>query len=116
MTSFGGYIAPVDLKRKRADNAFLCSLYFQILCQKIEQYNVLPENMYNMDEKRFLLGCLIKLYRIFSKKAWEDGHLNGVGQDGNRNWITVLATICADGTSIPPAIIYPSSSSDIQPN
>ena len=27
----GGYIAPIDLKRKRADNAFLYSLYFKIL-------------------------------------------------------------------------------------
>jgi hypothetical protein len=65
----GGYIAPLDLKCKKADNAFLYSLYFQILRQKIEQYNVLPENMYNMDEKRFLLGCLTKLYQISSKKA-----------------------------------------------
>jgi len=72
--------------------------------------------MYNMDEKGFLVGCLIKLFRIFSKKAWEDGHLNGAGQDGNRNWITILATICADGTYIPPAIIYPLEGSDIQPN
>ena len=62
--------------------------------------------MYNMDKKGFLLGCLTKLYWIFSKKAWEDGHLNGAGQDRNRNWITVLATICTDGTSILPAIIY----------
>jgi len=112
----GGYIAPIDLKRKKADNAFLYGLYFEILRQKIKQYGVLPENTYNMDEKGFLLGCLIKLFRIFSKKAWEDGHLNGAGQDGNRNWITILATICADGTHIPPAIIYPSEGSDIQPN
>ena len=27
----GGYIAPVDLKRKKADNAFLYGLYFEIL-------------------------------------------------------------------------------------
>ena len=27
----GGYIAPMDLKRKKANNAFLYSLYFQIL-------------------------------------------------------------------------------------
>ncbi|XTI96142.1 hypothetical protein V2W45_1255007, partial [Cenococcum geophilum] len=27
----GGYITPIDLKRKRANNAFLYSLYFEIL-------------------------------------------------------------------------------------
>jgi hypothetical protein len=69
--------------------------------------------MYNMDKKGFLLRYLTKLYQIFSKKTWEDGHLNGAGQDGNRNWITVFVTICADGTSIPPTIIYPLTGSDI---
>ena len=81
----GGYIAPVDLKRKKADNAFLYGLYFEILRRKIEQYGVLQENTYNMDEKGFLLRCLIKLFQIFSKKAWEDGYLNSTGQDKNRN-------------------------------
>ncbi|KAF1982089.1 DDE-domain-containing protein, partial [Aulographum hederae CBS 113979] len=27
-------------------------------------------------------------------------------QDGSRNWITIIATICADGTCLPPGIIY----------
>ena len=36
--------------------------------------------MYNTDEKGFLLGCLTKLYRMFIKKAWEDGHLNGAAK------------------------------------
>ena len=112
----GGYIAPVDLKRKRADNAFLYSLYFQILCQKIEQYSVLLENTYNMDEKGFLLGCLTKLYQIFSKKAWGNGYLNSAGQDKNKNQITILATIYANGTYIPLAIIYPLEANDIQLN
>jgi hypothetical protein len=31
----GGYIAPVDLKRKRADNAFLYSLYFRFSVKKM---------------------------------------------------------------------------------
>jgi hypothetical protein len=35
----------------------------------------------------------------------------GFSQDGNREWITILATICADGTAIPPAIIFAGSGS-----
>ena len=81
----GGYITPIDLKRKKADNAFLYSLYFKILRQKIKQYSVLLENIYNIDEKGFLLRCLIKLYQIFSKKAQENSHFNGIGQDKNKN-------------------------------
>ncbi|KAF1981142.1 hypothetical protein K402DRAFT_441443, partial [Aulographum hederae CBS 113979] len=58
--------------------------------------------MYNMDEKDFAIGVLNKARRVFSSQ----NPLKGAGQDGNRAWITVIAGICADGSSIPPAIIY----------
>ena len=35
-------------------------------------------------------------------------------QDGNREFISLLACICADGTALPPALIYQSNSYDIQ--
>jgi hypothetical protein len=39
-------------------------------CSKRE-YEVLPENMYNMDEKGFMIGVTGRSKRIFSKTAWE---------------------------------------------
>ncbi|KAF2839623.1 DDE-domain-containing protein [Patellaria atrata CBS 101060] len=57
---------------------------------------------------------LKKSRRIYSKAAFESGRVKGIAQDGNREWITVQATICADGTAIPPGIIYPSVSGAIQ--
>jgi hypothetical protein len=62
--------------------------------------------MYNMDEKGFLIGALQKVKRVFTKKVFEAGRLKHVVQDGNREWITVLATICADGSTLSPALIY----------
>ena len=35
-------------------------------------------------------------------------------QDGNREWITTIACICADGSSLPPALIYQAVSGNIQ--
>jgi hypothetical protein len=67
-----------------------------------------------MDEKGFMIGVMNKQRRIFSKDAFEKGRIIGATHDGNREWITVLATICADGTWIPPALIYASQSGDIQ--
>ena len=67
-----------------------------------------------MDEKGFLIGVLQKVQRIFTKEAFEKGKLLGAGQDGNREWITVLATICMDGTFLPPALIYQALSGNIQ--
>jgi hypothetical protein len=40
--------------------------------------------------------------------------LMGASQDGNRENITLIATICADRSRIPPALIYQSEASLIQ--
>ena len=59
-----------------------------------------------MDEKGFLISLLQKVQRVFIKEAFKKGNLIRAGQDGNREWITVLVTICMDGTFLPPALIY----------
>lgn len=70
--------------------------------------------MYNMDEKGFLIGRLQKTQRVFTKDLYKQGKLVGVGQDGSREWITVVATICADGTSLSPTLIYKAVSSNLR--
>jgi hypothetical protein len=67
-----------------------------------------------MDEKGFLLGILNKAKRVFTKAHFNKGKLLGAGQDGNREWVTVLAAICMDGTSLPPSIIYQALSGNLQ--
>ena len=69
-----------------------------------------------MDEKGFIIGVIGKSQRIFNKDAFEKGRKLGSNQDGNRQWITVLATVCADGTYLPPGILYESKSGNIQAN
>jgi len=44
--------------------------------------------------------------RIVPREALESGRLLGVSQDGSRDFITLIASIYADGTHIPPALIY----------
>ena len=66
-----------------------------------------------MDEKGFRISLLQKVQRVFIKEAFNKGKLIRGGQDGNRGWITVLATICMDGTFLPPVIIYQAVSSNI---
>ncbi|KAF2228324.1 CENP-B protein, partial [Viridothelium virens] len=81
---------------------------------KIEQHGILPKNTYNLDEKGFLIGCLQKQRRIFNREAYKQGKLIGAGQDGNRDWITVLAGICMDGTVLPAGLIYSADTFNIQ--
>ncbi|KAJ7431088.1 hypothetical protein B0H11DRAFT_1762694, partial [Mycena galericulata] len=42
--------------RARCLNRALVSEYFDILEELIKQYNIVPENIYNMDEKGIQLG------------------------------------------------------------
>ncbi|KAF2837260.1 DDE-domain-containing protein [Patellaria atrata CBS 101060] len=93
-----GNLSPIDLARHKVDQGPFYKLYLELLGQ----------NTYNMDEKGFLIGMLKKSRRIYSKATFESGRVKGIAQDGNREWITVLATICADGTTIPHGIIHPS--------
>ena len=38
----------------------------------------------------------------------------GASQDGNREFITLIAAICADGSSLPPSLIYQGASYNLQ--
>ena len=67
-----------------------------------------------MDEKEFLIGFLKKSRQVFTKTACHNGKVQNAVQDGNREWITILATICADGTSLSPGLIYQAVSGNIQ--
>jgi alkylated DNA nucleotide flippase Atl1 len=65
------YTTGIDAARKRADSAFKYALYFEFMGRKIKEYDVQPENMYNMDEKGFLIGILPKGKRIFSRQQYK---------------------------------------------
>ncbi len=49
-----------------------------------------------------------------SRKAYEEGRISGASQDGNREFISLLACIRVSGESIPPALIYKGTSGDLQ--
>ena len=108
------YLNTLDLARHKADSRASYEQYFDILNTRIKDYDILPENMYNMDEKGFLIGRLQKTQRVFTKDLYKQGKLVGAGQDGSREWITVVATICADGTSLSPTVIYKAVSGDLR--
>jgi hypothetical protein len=104
----------MDNSRHKADSGRKYSLYFDLLREKIEQYRVEPRHTYNMDEKGFMLGVVGRSKRIFSRASYEEGKRRSTIQDGSREWITLLACICANGSYLEPALIYQSTSGAIQ--
>ena len=104
----------LDHDRTDADSAFKYTLYFELLSRKIEEHVVEPRHIHNMDEKGFLIGILSKMKLIFSRRRYEEGQVKQFIQNGNREWITTVAMICADGTSLSPGLIYQAVSGNIQ--
>lgn len=84
------------------------------MCKIVADYNITGDNMYNIDEKNLLVGNLQKIRRIFTRDLWEQGGLLDSIKDGNREWITVIATICADETKLSPGLIYKAVSEGIR--
>jgi hypothetical protein len=98
--------AGIDRNRHQADSHGKYDLYFQLLHRKIQEYNIEPGNTYNMDEKGFFVGITTRSKRVFSKAVWQAKLRTAAIQDGNREWITLLACVCSNGEALPPALIY----------
>jgi len=124
------YLRVIDYKRKIADNshhfihffenvryfliafrllfayhAFITKYYIQLL-ERVERFHILPLNIHNFDEKDFLVGVSRKKKRIVAAALLLTKQLLRSSHDGNREFITLITSICADGSYIPPALIY----------
>jgi hypothetical protein len=104
----------MDSNRHNAESGHKYKLYFDLLQQKIAEYGIEPAHTYNMDEKGFAIGVLGRSKRIFSRRQYEKKEVRKARQDGSREWVSLLASICADGTALPPGIIFASKNSTIQ--
>ncbi|KAF1922213.1 DDE-domain-containing protein [Didymella exigua CBS 183.55] len=104
----------MDASRHNADDSEKYSYYFNLLRSKIDQYSIEPRHTYNMDKKGLAIGLVNRSKRVFSKAAWEAGGKRQSLQDGNREWVTILAAICADSSTLPPAIIYAGQPNSLQ--
>ena len=80
----------------------------------MEKYNITLPNIHNFDEKGFLLGLSRSQRRIVTREALKRRRLLGASQDGSREFLSLVASICADGSHLPPALIYQGKSHDLQ--
>jgi hypothetical protein len=108
------WTAGIDSNRHKADSPAKYKLYFKLLKDKIKQYSIEPRHTYNMDEKGFLLGITSRSKRIFDRPLYQSKAVRQAIQDGSREWISLIACICADGSTLDPALIYQATSTNIQ--
>ena len=69
--------------------------------------------MYNVDEKDFLISFSCTKKRIILLESLKEKRITSTSQDGNREFITLIVSICADGSHLPPVLIYKDESYDL---
>jgi hypothetical protein len=58
----------IDRQRHKADSEVKYRQYFDLLHYKMQEYDIEPENTYNIDEKGFLIGITSRTKQVFSKR------------------------------------------------
>ncbi len=80
----------------------------------MEKYHITAENIYNWDEKGFMIGQAQTTKRLMSQEALESGRTVQANQDGSREFISLLACVSATGVVITSTLIYKAASYDLQ--
>jgi hypothetical protein len=91
-------------------NPTLVNEFYNILEDVMKSYDIPPENIYNMDEKGIQLGIGQKV-KAFIDRDQKDVYSV---EDGNRELVTVIETVSADGSCLQPSVIYQGKRRDLE--
>ena len=75
---------------------------FNDLESVIEEYNIESQNVYNMDESGFAISDVEASQHIINAIIRQQFQ----AKPGHQEWVTAVECICANGSSIPPLIIF----------
>lgn len=91
-----------DYKRALCEDPEVIRAWFERVHRTIEQHGILEEDIYNFDETGFQMGVAGTARVITGSERRNKPNLI---QPGDRQWTTVIETICARGDALPPFII-----------
>ena len=80
----------------------------------IEKYWIIRENIYNFDEKGFMIRVGITVIQVMTLKEMKSREIMGANQDRNREWVSLLAAVYAIAMKILLIPIYQGKSRDLQ--
>jgi alkylated DNA nucleotide flippase Atl1 len=78
------WTTPMESRRHEADNGERYRLYFDLLAKKVREFEVLPRDTYNMDEKGFMIGVIGKTKRVFNKVLYKERRYKQPSHDASR--------------------------------
>jgi hypothetical protein len=92
-----------DRQRILQEDPAVINSWFELVRDTITKYGVHIDDIHNFDETGFQMGVIGSMKVITGSERRTRPNLI---QPGDREWVTVIQSICAAGYAIPPFIIY----------
>ncbi|KAJ5143093.1 uncharacterized protein N7515_001880 [Penicillium bovifimosum] len=97
------YSRKYDYQRAVLEDPNVIIEWFKLVEKTIAQYGITSDDIYNFDESGFAMGVSATT-KVITQSVYTGRR--GVLQPGNREWVTVVETICASGRALPPYVIF----------
>jgi len=92
-----------DRQRIQQEDPEVIGAWFQLITDTKSKYGVHDDDIHNFDETGFQMGVIGSMKVVTGSERRRRPDLI---QPGDREWVTVIQSICAAGYAIPPFIIY----------
>jgi hypothetical protein len=92
-----------DYKRAKCEDPVIIKEWFRLVRNTIAKYGILEEDIHNFDEAGFLQGVIATAKVVTSS---DSRNRPKAAQPGNREWVSIIQSICSYGWAIPPFIIF----------
>jgi hypothetical protein len=106
----GRWASGLEAPRAQCLNRLTVEQFFLLLEALIEQYAIVPECIHNMDEKGLMMGLGQRSFVLVDRNQ----ATANVIEDGNRELVTMIECICADGTTLTPTAIFKGARRDLE--
>lgn len=100
----------LEICRAKALNPTAVHEYFTLLTETINKYDINWKNIYNMDEKGIQLGIGGKARVLVDR---DQKNVQKI-ESGNRDLVTIIECICADGTALHPSFVFEGARRDLR--
>ena len=97
------FVQKFNYKHSLCEDCLIIQSWFQLIQEIIEEYGILLEDTYNMDEIGFAQGMISTCMVITNSERKDRPKLL---QPGNREWTTVINEINVSGWALAPMIIF----------
>ena len=92
-----------ECQRRLCEDPKVIGGWFTLVKNTVNKYGILPEDTYNFDETGFQMGLITSSMVVTASDR--QGRPKQI-KPTNTQWVTLIQGACADGSAIPPFLIF----------